>query len=394
MDNNEYTIYCAKCGAEMSSNSRYCMKCGTLNYDHEANKNMKGYMPKDMKLSYQVGSGRFLRRRQNSNNQISTTLSGHTGNQRLCFFINLLVLILTIVGSFFLTVEGDYSFDSIIHSSFPILAIIISVVFFYLYAFQLLFMKCNLVWWKSLIPIYNSIVLSNALFRNTWMGVLACIPGIGFIVILVFFYQLGIRFQYNGIFSALFPIISLPMMGYGDHLYEGCLFVDRDSNLAAEKYYKRKKYYLITVGFIFLFGVGVFTYNTIINSEEASFSIGDYYYVYAAKKITKKVEKNITSGNVHCENVSFVENQGVYYFYFTDFGDEIFLPLYFMREIISGYVKVDYTSGQAQYYVNITDGKKGFSETTIDDVKASNVGDYTEIVGYDETYKCSFGKPQ
>ena len=44
MDNNEYTIYCAKCGAEMGSNSRYCMKCGTLNYEHEANKNMKGYM--------------------------------------------------------------------------------------------------------------------------------------------------------------------------------------------------------------------------------------------------------------------------------------------------------------------------------------------------------------
>ncbi len=294
--------------------------------------------------------------------------------------------------SFFLTIKGEYSFDSIIRSAFPVLAIIISVIFFYLYAFQLLFMKCNLVWWKSLIPIYNFIVLSNTLFHNKWMGVLACIPGIGIIIILVFFYQLGIKFQYNGIFSALFPIISLPIMGYGDHLYEGCLFVEGDPNLATEKYYKRKKYYLIIVGFIFLFGVGAFTYNIILNSEGESFSIGDYYYVYAAKRITKKVEKNVASENITCDKGNFVEGEGIYYFYFNDLGDEVFLPLYIMREVISGYVKVDYTSGQVQYYVSVADGQKGFPEILTDDLKTSSVSDYPKIVSYNGSYMCEFGK--
>ena len=38
MNDDGYTVFCARCGAEMNSNSRYCMKCGYLNPDHEANK--------------------------------------------------------------------------------------------------------------------------------------------------------------------------------------------------------------------------------------------------------------------------------------------------------------------------------------------------------------------
>ena len=392
MDNNEYTIYCAKCGAEMGSNSRYCMKCGTLNYDHEANKNMKGYMPKDMKLSYRVGSGKFLQRRRNNSNQVRTTIAGRTGNQKLCFFINIFLFLISIVGAFLITVQGNYSFDSIIHSNFPILSIIISVIFFYVYSFQLLFMKCNIEWWKALIPIYNMIVLADVLLRKKWIGILTCIPGIGIIGFLVIFYQLGIRFQYNGIFTAILPIISLPMIGFGNHLYDGCMFADGDPNLAFEKDYKRKKYYLIIVGIIFLFGVGVFIYNRVLSAEGGSFLIGDYYYVYAAKRITKKVEKNVASGNITCDRGDFAVGSGIYYFYFNDLGDEIFLPLYLMREVISGYVKVDYTSGQVQYYVSVADGQKGFPEILISDLKASSVSDYPKVVSYNGSYMCEFGK--
>ena len=39
-------IYCSKCGAPMKEDARYCMKCGTLNYDHPDNQYMKKYMDK------------------------------------------------------------------------------------------------------------------------------------------------------------------------------------------------------------------------------------------------------------------------------------------------------------------------------------------------------------
>ena len=34
MNDNSYTIFCSRCGAEMKSSARYCMKCGNLNPDH------------------------------------------------------------------------------------------------------------------------------------------------------------------------------------------------------------------------------------------------------------------------------------------------------------------------------------------------------------------------
>ena len=390
MDNNEYTIYCAKCGAEMSSNARYCMKCGTLNYDHEANKSMKGFMPKDMKMSYKVGSGKFLLRGR-LNNQVRTSLAAHTGNKKICFIVNLLLFLLTIIFSFIFTINGDYTVEGILNSDFPLVSLIVSIIAFYLYSFQLLFMKCNLVWWKSLIPFYNVIELSNNLYQNKWIGILCCIPGVGIIGYLALFYKLGIKFQYNSILCALFPIIFIPLIGYGTHLYDECMFVDGDPNIALEKDYKRKKNFMLIVGIFFLFGIGVIAYNRITNTEGSDFSIGNYYYVYAAKQIVKKVEKNITSGNVTCTYGDLVANEGVYYFYFADFGDEVFLPFYIMREPIYGSVRVEYSSGVANYYVSLTDGKKGFSDVLISTLKTSSVKDLSKVVDNSNNYNtCSF----
>lgn len=46
-DNNK-KIFCSTCGAEMLMSSRYCMKCGTLNYDHPSNESMKKYIKKSI----------------------------------------------------------------------------------------------------------------------------------------------------------------------------------------------------------------------------------------------------------------------------------------------------------------------------------------------------------
>ena len=51
---SEYAIYCSRCGAKMSSNSRYCMKCGNLNYDHEANKSMKPFIKNENPLTISI----------------------------------------------------------------------------------------------------------------------------------------------------------------------------------------------------------------------------------------------------------------------------------------------------------------------------------------------------
>ena len=40
-------MICPRCGAEMDSSKRYCMKCGALNYDHPDNQKMKQYISKE-----------------------------------------------------------------------------------------------------------------------------------------------------------------------------------------------------------------------------------------------------------------------------------------------------------------------------------------------------------
>ena len=66
---NDTIIYCSRCGAEMKSSSRYCMKCGNLNYDHEANKDLKHIQPKEEKNIYQIGSGETINDYHNNGKQ-------------------------------------------------------------------------------------------------------------------------------------------------------------------------------------------------------------------------------------------------------------------------------------------------------------------------------------
>ena len=65
-------IYCSRCGAEVNSKSRYCMKCGNLNYNHDANENMRPYIQQDSK-PYEVGSGEFAVQKKENEYRIKVT---------------------------------------------------------------------------------------------------------------------------------------------------------------------------------------------------------------------------------------------------------------------------------------------------------------------------------
>ena len=75
MNEEKNIIYCSRCGAEMSDNSRYCMKCGNLNYNHEANKGMRPFIENQADETYQVGSGKLAF--QNSNDTSVHTMVGN-----------------------------------------------------------------------------------------------------------------------------------------------------------------------------------------------------------------------------------------------------------------------------------------------------------------------------
>ena len=131
-DNNEFKMICSRCGAEMKSNSRYCMKCGNLNYDHEANQGMKDYMKAGATETYQVGSGKFIvdNNTGSNKNQLITSVANNTGNRAICFLVNLLAYIVVMALGFYASVKDmPLSIDLIINSYFPYICMGVIYIF-------------------------------------------------------------------------------------------------------------------------------------------------------------------------------------------------------------------------------------------------------------------------
>ena len=363
MNEEKNVIYCSRCGAEMNDNSRYCMKCGNLNYNHDANKEMRPFISIEEKGTYQVGSGKFAV--QNNDMAVQTSIGNSTGSKKICFFITLLAYVVSLIFCFF----NNSTFV------FSVFAIIISILFLYIYAIELIFMKCNKLWWSALIPVYNGMVLSDIVFHKSWIGVLLFVPIVGQIIFLLLLYHLGKSFRYNGILTALLSFVYLLFIGYGNRFYEGHAFTSSlDDTTFLEREYKYKKIFLTVVSiFLFVsFAIVVFFHFDEIKKKISSFP--SYYYVYAAKRIVSKTEKAIVKGNFECEKDAF-SNTGIYYFSYPDLGNYVYLPLYYSREVISGYVKVEYNNGTYQYFVSVGDLEKGIPETSIDSITTDSVID-------------------
>ena len=381
-DNNEFKMICSRCGAEMKSNSRYCMKCGNLNYDHEANQGMKDYMKAGATETYQVGSGKFIvdNNTGSNKNQLITSVANNTGNRAICFLVNFLAYIVVMALGFYASVKDmPLSIDLIINSYFPYICMGVSFIFLYIYSIQLIFIKCNKRWWSALVPIYSNMVFGEIVFNNKLLGLLTLIPILGQIITLVMIYLLARKFNYKGILVILLLLIFPIIIGFGSHLYENHIFVDDDSNKSVERDYKYRKIFLIfSIPFLIIGFVLVFRLNLSFVKEGGK-AVNDYYFVIASKKTVNKVKGLVNNGYISCPDSDYKKNSGVYYLYFADIGKFVWLPFYHMRDVISGYVKIDNTSGSSKYYISIGDGNFGFKETLIDKVNKDTVVEYKDI---------------
>lgn len=375
-DDKGNIIYCSRCGAEMKSTARYCMKCGNLNYDHKDNKDMQNFRPKEEGGVYQVGSGHSLRKAISSG-KVSIHVSTNGAHEKTCFLVNYIVYLVTLVIVLLVSLHGDFTLDSFLKSSFPITAIIVTVFFLYSYSVQVLFSKCDKKWWYAFIPIYNNMVLGDICFHNQYIGLLVLIPGVGAIVSLVMLYQLGKKFQYSGLFTVLFPFIMILFISFGIHPYEGKVFVNSNEENSLEKIYQYRKIPLVTGLLVIVAGMGLFVFSDFDNFQKKMAFFGKGYYIYVAKQLKKSVEKNIEdSAKLNCEPNSYSENDGKYYFYYPDVRDAAFLLFYDFHEPMRGYVLVDNTDGQHQYYVSLTDETYGFDFTSLEDLDNDSVVEF------------------
>ena len=374
--NQDNKIYCPRCGSEMNSNSRYCMKCGFLNAENEANQNMKEYIPKVENNNYQIGSGQIINQ---DNKGVTTAIASNTGNSILCFILNFIIYILILIGGFIFSMKGlDITLENIKISIFPYIALISSVAFLFVYSLQLIFIKCNKKWWSVFIPFYNLMVLGEITYKNKWIGLLTLIPVIGQILFLSMMYSLGTKFKYNGVLTMIFFIIYTPIIGFGTRLYENTTFVSRDDTL--EKDYKRKKIFLMFIIIFIVFGIVFIFWNNIVETKAKAKKLSNYYFVLADHIIINKTKELIKYNKLKCDDYDYSSDTGRYYIYYEDIGNYVYLPLYYTREAITAEVIVDNTNNESKYYISMSDGTYGFSNTLYDEVNINTVVGYNDIV--------------
>lgn len=378
-NNDDNIIYCSRCGAEMRADARYCMKCGNLNYDHPDNVKMQKIIGKNKITSYSVGSGNFILGNKDSS-QVTQSIANNTGNKVLAFALPFTVYMLIILGTLLLSLNScNFDYMKIVSTAFPMVTIIASITFLFIYSIELLFMKANKRWWAGLIPIYNVMILSEIAFNKKKLGLLCLVPIVNIIFIFVIFYKIGEKFKANGVLTAVLFILMIPVIGFGNNVYDGRTFVDVDEKNATEKDYKRKNTFLFATLFFLLIGVAMMVYANLTNVKDSSESIGNYYYVFVTDKLIKKVEKEIINEGVSCDSNLTITQDGTYYIYFIDIGEAINLPLRIMFPELEGYVKVVNVGGVRKYYVSITDGEKGFSETDSELITTETVVDYETL---------------
>ena len=368
-------VFCPRCGNEMNSNSRYCTKCGYLNPNDPANQGMKKYIEADNSNLYQVGSGQTIIKEEG---QITTSVASNTGNKKVCFIINYALYMLIIIGGFFITVgNANIDFNTIRNSLFPYIAFITSIVFLYVYSMELIFMKANKRWWYALIPFFNLFILSDIVFKKKWLGIILLIPVIGQLFFIVTLYKLATKFRCSGLFTILFPVIFIPIMGFGSRLYEGIHYADEDKTL--ENDYKRKRVFFVSIMIFTLIGGMLLYWSNINDIRVKTVKLKNYYYVYATKQIVKKTKQLANENYLVCDDYDYSKNYGVYYIEYADIGEVAYIPLHAYKDVISAYIIIDNTNGNSNYYISMSDGTLGYPETLYNNVNVDSVVSYKEI---------------
>ena len=383
MNDNSYTIFCSRCGAEMKSSARYCMKCGNLNPDHPENKSMEKFIPKSQ--GYFVGSGKSIVGTLDPNSGLILSVANNTGSSKMCFLLTFGIYFIIVFLIGLSTVLGLSNIYDIIYTNLAVTFLIISVIFIFIYSSERMYMKMNKPWCAALVPFYNYFVLSDAIFNNMFLGFLIFVTIVGSIYMLILYYKLGKAFNKNGILTALFPLIMMPIIGFGDSLYNNRNYVKNDSKNSLEKDYKFKKISFSFSMFLIIISIINICYVNLGDLIKLVSSSGDWYYYYAGNKMYKEVKKQIEDGTyeITCDDVVYKREDGTIYFYYLDVGDEYNLMFSVTREPIEGYVKVVSLNDERKYYVSVTDGKRGIKEIDADQLKVSSASNFKKL---DETY--------
>lgn len=373
-------IYCSRCGEEFSSNSRYCMKCGNINYNHPDNQNMKKFESKNEQHFYEVGQGNVIKTKTSKD---MIAVPTHTGNQKLCYLINFFGFLgFMLVYAFIVLMGSDFSYFRLFDSSFPLVSCIGALVFMYVASFEIIFMKTNNPWWTALIPIYNIGIFSKITLGKAKLGFLYLVPGLN---ILVFFFsmaKLGKKFGYNSKLTAILFFVFIPVIAFRTNSYNGKIYLDISEKNIVEKDYRRRNNLLILIILFVLLGVVLYAINNYKELQEKSGEFSSEEYVYTAKKILNKVKENISEKNYSCNGDGSFKPGNNYYFYtpevYYEYGITNVKSLFGKEAEVLIIVNVDQADNKT-YYMSMSNGEIGFKKTLGTEITKDKIIEYKNV---------------
>lgn len=255
ISDKEYMIRCSRCGSEMKNTARYCLKCGNLNMNHPSNKNMKKFY-KNRKEEFFISNDEDVDKKPKKSVNYKNFFE-----IKICCFLNIFMYLLFVglVTYLYLKRISDLSMLSFVSSNIYIYYIFISLVFLYLYAIEIVYIKLRYSWWFCFIPFFNLCLLTKRVYDSYLMGLIIIIPLVGWIFAIMLMYKFGKMFGLNGILFVLFPIIYIPVIGYGERLFNNMEFIGDNKNY--EKFYSYKKMFLVFNTIVLVVGILMFLFN-------------------------------------------------------------------------------------------------------------------------------------
>ena len=367
------STFCARCGAPFDPRSRYCMKCGNINPDHPSNKNMSKYIKKNRVEGYRIGSGQTVANRKKNflDLKASNAVVGeHTGNFAICFAVNMVGYLVASIGTilyYLLLSRGNI--EVVVSSNVPLYLLTYSVVFFYLFSFEVLFIKLNRRWWLSLIPIINMCVLVEAVNDSRRLALMSLIPVVGQIIWIMTICKLGASFQKSGVLTLLFPFIMIPVIAFGGSAFHWVFYVSNHSTVENDYIYKKVFSTMVLVFTAISVAFLLYTRNVVLVNEAGS--LDKAYIMGASDMLIDDVVKKVNAGEYTCDF-----NMDTFYFHFDDLSETYNVPFEIFFSPVEAYIKVEKVKegdviilDEYNYYISATDGNIGYDEVSTKDLK-------------------------
>ena len=245
---NSSVILCPKCGSEMKKDSRYCMKCGQLNYAHPDNESMKQYAWQSIKEGNYVSGANMSNKQPLSMGSSNSSSVSSTNPFKACLITNIILHSAIVVLPILLCLAVGAEIDIV---GVVINLISAGLLFLFNYSLQAMYIKAGEPWWGAFVPFYCVYLLYKIALGNGWIFLTMLIPIVGPIVSLIMLYNLGTKFYKNGWLTLFFPFVMIPVIGLDKNSEysllarsetdTSVLTVDTSKKTQSEKKYGRKK---------------------------------------------------------------------------------------------------------------------------------------------------------